>query len=159
MMNLPDGPIRALAPPLAGRYRAGRSLVITHQGGFMKRSVALLAALLVLAGALAAASQAQDAASDEGFVQLFNGKDLTGWQYKGSKESLEGKTATPDERVKVEDGVIVMQPKDNKGKGGIKDLNTVKSYPKNFHLRLEFRASEKSDSGVYVRGPQLQVRD
>src|SRR5262249_20100273 len=27
------------------------------------------------------------------------------------------------------------------------------------HLKLEFRASLKSDSGVYLRGPQLQVRD
>jgi hypothetical protein len=52
-----------------------------------------------------------------------------------------------------------MMAKDSKGKGGIRDLYTLKTYPKAFHLRLEFRASLKSDSGVYVRGPQLQVRD
>src|SRR6202022_2692340 len=28
-----------------------------------------------------------------------------------------------------------------------------------FNRKREFRASLKSDSGVYVRGPQLQVRD
>lgn len=122
----------------------------------MKGRVALLAALAVLAGALAGG---RADTSEDGFAELFNGKDLTGWQYKGSKENLEGKTATADERVKVEDGIIVMQPKDNKGKGGIKDLYTVKTFAKNFHLRVEFRASPKSDSGVYVRGPQLQVRD
>src|SRR5207248_588171 len=34
-----------------------------------------------------------------------------------------------------------------------------RKFPGEFHLRLEFRASLKADSGVYVRGPQLQVRD
>src|SRR5438270_3177115 len=52
-----------------------------------------------------------------------------------------------------------MLEKDKKGKGGIKDLYTAREYNKPFHLRLEFRASLKADSGVYVRGPQLQVRD
>jgi hypothetical protein len=96
---------------------------------------------------------------EEGFTSLFNGKDLTGWRYHNSKESLAGKTETPDGRMKVQDGVIVMMPKDNKGKGGIRNLWTLASYPRNFHLKLEFRAGLKADSGVYVRGPQLQVRD
>src|SRR5438270_9298679 len=52
-----------------------------------------------------------------------------------------------------------MLEKDKKGKGGIKDLYTAREYNKPFHLKLEFRASLKSDSGVYIRGPQLQVRD
>jgi uncharacterized protein YyaL (SSP411 family) len=100
-----------------------------------------------------------DFTPEEGFTSLFNGKDLTGWYYRGSKEDLEGKTQTADERIKVEGGVIVMMAKDNKGKGGIKDLYTIRKFPRGFHLRLEFRASLKADSGVYVRGPQLQVRD
>jgi hypothetical protein len=96
---------------------------------------------------------------EEGFTSLFNGKDLTGWYYRGSKEDLESKTETADGRIAVENGVIVMREKDSKGKGGIKDLYTIKSWPKAFHLKLEFRASLKADSGVYIRGPQLQVRD
>ena len=52
-----------------------------------------------------------------------------------------------------------MKEKDDKGRGGIKDLTTIETYAKSFHLKLEFQASLKSDSGVYVRGPQLQVRD
>ena len=91
-------------------------------------------------------------AGDDGFVSLFNGKDLTGWKYY--KEDLTGKTATADGRFTVKDGVIVAE----EGKG-IKDLYTVKDYNANFHLRLEFRAALKADSGVYVRGPQMQVRD
>src|SRR5262249_62079143 len=89
----------------------------------------------------------------------FNGKDLTGWTYKGHKGSLDGKTESPDGRVGVEGGVIVMRAKDSAGKGGIRVLQTARKFPRPFHLRLEFRASLKSDSGVYVRGPQLQVRD
>jgi hypothetical protein len=126
----------------------------------MKRILSLLAALaLVLVTTTANGRAEDDFKPEDGFESLFNGKDLTGWQYKGSKEKLDNQTATADERVKVEGGVIVMMPKDKDGKGGIKDLYTVKSFPKNFHLKVEFRASLKSDSGVYIRGPQLQVRD
>jgi len=91
---------------------------------------------------------------EDGFTSLFNGKDFTGWRYY--KETLDGRTETADKRFSVESGVIVAQV----GKG-IKDLFTVKEFPGNFHLKLEFRASLKSDSGVYLRssGHQLQVRD
>ena len=93
----------------------------------------------------------------DGFTPLFNGKDLSGWRY--GKDALDGKTETADQRFKVLDGVIVAMEKDAAGKGGIKDLNTVQEFDKDFQLKLEFRASAKSDSGVYIRGPQLQVRD
>ncbi len=95
---------------------------------------------------------AAEPTSEEGFRPLFNGRDLTGWSYNG--QSLEGKTQTPDGRFLVEDGAIVAA----EGKG-IKVLNTASNYDHEFQFRLEFRASLKSDSGVYVRGPQLQVRD
>jgi hypothetical protein len=119
----------------------------------------LLALALVALLAAGTAGREDEFRPEEGFTSLFNGKDLTGWRYKGSKENLEGKTSTEDGRIKVEGGVIVMMAKDNKGKGGIRDLYTLKDYAKPFHLKLEFRASLKADSGVYVRGPQLQVRD
>jgi len=127
----------------------------------MKRVVSLLGGVAVLAFLASAASGRadQDFKPEEGFTSLFNGKDLTGWFYRGSKEDLEGKTQTADGRIKVENGVIVMMPRDSKGKGGIKDLYTIRKFPNEFHLRLEFRAALKADSGVYVRGPQLQVRD
>ncbi len=112
----------------------------------MRRSAALVAMLT-----LAACSRGDNPA-EEGFRSLFNGRDLTGWTYSG--QSLDGKTQTPDGRFLVEDGIIVAA----EGKG-IKILNTAANYNEDFQLRLEFRASLKSDSGVYVRGPQLQVRD
>src|SRR3954453_19166042 len=132
------------------------------RGASMKRIPPLfaLAALLAALPATPRRTAADEGFKvEDGFTSLFNGKDLTGWEYKGSKENLEGKTSTNDERFTVKDGVIVAQPKDRNGKGGIKDLYTVKKFPTNFHLKLEFRAGPKADSGVYVRGPQLQVRD
>ena len=38
-------------------------------------------------------------------------------------------------------------------------LWTTKEFGQDFVLRLEFRAMPNADSGVYVRGPQLQCRD
>ncbi len=115
------------------------------------RNLCLLT-LLVVFGLAAMRAPAGD--TDPGFTSLFNGKDLTGWVYKGSKEDLTGKTETADKRFTVERGAIIAQ----EGKG-IKDLYTMKSFGSDFQLKLEFRAWPKADSGVYVRGPQLQVRD
>ena len=85
-------------------------------------------------------------------VALFNGKDLTGWRY--GKEDLAGKTETEDRRFAVRDGVIVAEDGE-----GTKSINTTRACDTNFRLTLQFRAGPKADSGVYVRGPQLQVRD
>jgi hypothetical protein len=115
---------------------------------------------MCLAVMLTAAARADDFKVEDGYTSLFNGKDLTGWKYPGMKgKALDGKTETPDGRIEVKDGVILVNEKDSAGKGGIKDLYTAEDFARDFHLKLEFRASLKSDSGVYLRGPQLQVRD
>jgi hypothetical protein len=36
---------------------------------------------------------------------------------------------------------------------------TAKEFPKDFLLTLEFRASKNADSGIFLRGTQLQCRD
>ena len=41
----------------------------------------------------------------------------------------------------------------------IQQLWTTREFPRNFVLQLEFRATPNADSGVFVRGPQLQCRD
>jgi hypothetical protein len=127
------------------------------------KRLAAIVLMLALASlpSLPAADQPKEQPKDEtGFVSLFNGKDLTGWRYTSTpKESLEGKTETPDGRFTVKNGVIVAEAKDKNMKGGIKDLYTLKDYNDPFILRMQFKASEKADSGVYVRGPQQQVRD
>jgi hypothetical protein len=35
----------------------------------------------------------------------------------------------------------------------------VEEFPKDFILKLEFRASVNADSGTFIRKPQLQCRD
>ncbi len=123
----------------------------------LRRLLLGLSAAVLAAGSL---SWAQDAKVEEGYTSHFNGKDLTGWTYKPApKVSLEGKTETPDGRFSVENGVIVAHAKDTKGKGGTTDLYTTKSFGKDFILKLQFRAAPRADSGVYIRGKQLQVRD
>lgn len=100
-------------------------------------------------------STAADFKPEKGYTSLFNGTDLTGWKIgKNGKEALDGKTQALKGRFEVKNGVIVV----NLGQG-IKDLYTVKDFNKDFHLKLEFRAAPRADSGVYIRGPQLQVRD
>jgi Domain of Unknown Function (DUF1080) len=129
----------------------------------MKRVRGRLAVLALVLATLTAVPQdlarAEKFELEPGFTSLYNGKDLSGWMYKGSKESLDGKTETSDERIVVKDGLIVMNEKDKAGKGGIKDLYTLNDYNKDFHLKLQFRAAPRADSGVYIRGKQLQVRD
>ncbi len=128
----------------------------------MRRSRRLI---LILAAALVCCFRAADLRSDEfkveeGYTPLFNGKDLTGWRYgKKGEGDLSGKAETPDGRFKIADGAIVALEKDSSGKGGIRDLYTLVEFDKDFHLKLEFRAGLKADSGVYIRGPQLQIRD
>jgi len=122
------------------------------------RSLAL--ALLLVLGTAGAEQAGDDFKVEPGYTLLFNGKDLSGWKYLPTpKEGLDGKTETADQRFSVQDGAIVAAAKDKAGKGGIKDLYTTRDFPNDFHLKLEFRAGEKADSGVYLRGKQLQVRD
>lgn len=130
-------------------------MVAAHESdskGIAMRNLLVVTVITILIPLVANRLTAGD--SGDGFISLFNGKDLSGWMYKGSQENLAGKTETADKRFAVENGAIVAR----EGKG-IKDLYALKSFDKDFQLKLEFRASLKSDSGVYVRGSQLQVRD
>ena len=51
--------------------------------------------------------------------------------------------------------VVTTPPEGSK----LAQLWTVREFPKDFTLRLEFRATPDADSGVFLRGPQLQCRD
>ena len=106
--------------------------------------------------ALLPAAPADEPKPEPGTVELFNGKDLTGWGYKNKDkfESFDGKTEASDKRYSVKDGILTVNP----GKGTAQ-LWTAEKFPKDFELRLEFRAAVNADSGLFVRGPQLQVRD
>jgi len=120
---------------------------------------------------------------EEGFESLFNGRDLTGWGYRPTTQAdrasaarwqasdpeaaawpfveapvtFEGLTVTPDGRFAVKGGRLVVTTPPEYRK--IQQLWTTREFPRSFVLKLEFRATPNADSGVYVRGPQLQCRD
>jgi hypothetical protein len=96
---------------------------------------------------------------DKDGVELFNGKDLTGWGYKdkeGKFESFDGKTDASDKRYTAKDGVLTV----NDGKG-LRQLWTSAKFSGDMQVTLEFRAGVNADSGLFLRNQpsQLQVRD
>ena len=115
----------------------------------------LLAAVAISLAPLAA--RADDFKVEPGFVLLFNGKDLTGWHYKDT-EPFDGKAESSDARYTAGNGILAVNPpKDAPRK--VQQMWTVREFPKDFVLRLEFRAAVNADSGIFLRQPQLQCRD
>jgi hypothetical protein len=116
-------------------------------------AVASAAAVVVLAAPANAAAQAAD--PPPGFRSLFNGRDLTGWGFRTNR--FDGQPASPDGRYVAKNGrlVVTTPPEGSR----IQQLWTTREFPTDFVLKLEFRATPNADSGVYVRGPQLQCRD
>ena len=96
------------------------------------------------------------AASSSDAVELYNGKDLSGWCYKSGDKvtNFDALKETPDKQFSAKDGVIVVN--DAEGKAA---LWTTREFTGDFELRFEFRAAVKADSGVFLKKPQLQVRD
>ena len=109
----------------------------------------------------------QDNKPPEGFVALFNGKDLTGW-----KGLLAGPNDNPAKRAKLtpadlgveqakadlrmrahwkaENGVMTFD-----GKGD--SLCTLKDYG-DFEMLVDWKIPPRGDSGIYLRGsPQVQI--
>jgi len=123
-------------------------------------------------------TEADSFVPEDGFVSLFNGRDLTGWGYqptpprKQPKEpkpdapvfveipeavSFDGQTVTPDGRYAAINGrLVVTTPAEGRR---IQQLWTTEEFGTDFELRLEFRATPNADSGVFIRKPQLQCRD
>lgn len=99
---------------------------------------------------------------ESGFESLFNGRDLTGWSFRDPKTfavegELAGKAASGDGRYVAKHGrLIVTTPPEGRR---IQQLWTVREFPGDFTLKLEFRATPNADSGVFLRKPQLQCRD
>lgn len=103
-----------------------------------------------------------DFTPEPGFVSLFNGKDLTGWGFRVQKTlekqaAFDGQTMSSDGRYVAKHGrIIVTTPPEGRR---VQQMWTTQEFPKNFVLKLEFRATPNADSGVFVRQPQLQCRD
>ncbi|MBW6536438.1 MAG: DUF1080 domain-containing protein [Mariniphaga sp.] len=104
---------------------------------------------------------------EEGFVSMFNGKNLDGWQgmlldgnpIKIARMSDAERTKAQEEANKkmfenwsVKDGQIVFN-----GHGA--NLVSVKNY-KDFELIVDWKITREGDSGIYLRGtPQVQIWD
>lgn len=94
-------------------------------------------------------------ALEPGFVSLFNGRDLTGWGYRTN--NFDGKATSSEGRYVAKNGrLIVTTPPEG---SRIAQLWTTQKFPKDFTLKLEFRATPNADSGIFIRQPQLQCRD
>jgi HEAT repeat protein len=103
--------------------------------------------------------------ADEGFVTMFNGKDLSGWQglvenpiarSKMKRTELERKQAEANVMVpanwSVQDGYILFNGRGN-------NLCSVKEYG-DFEMLVDWKITKDGDSGIYLRGsPQVQIWD
>ncbi|EON77666.1 putative secreted glycosyl hydrolase [Lunatimonas lonarensis] len=90
----------------------------------MKRNLFMAFAVLMMMGC---------AASDE--IELFNGKDLSGWQIYGT------------EKWYVENGVLVSESGPDAEYGY---LGTTENY-KDFELTAEFKQDQDGNSGIFFR--------
>ncbi|MDF1575409.1 MAG: DUF1080 domain-containing protein [Bacteroidales bacterium] len=102
---------------------------------------------------------------ETGFVSLFNGTDLSGWQGLAadplkkaglSAEELKKLQEEANENLKknwsVKDHCIVFN-----GEGS--NLCSIKDY-ESFEMIVDWRITRKGDSGIYLRGsPQVQIWD
>ena len=112
---------------------------------------------LVLAGvALIVGCSTFGTNDEEGFVPLFNGKDLSGW---------EGAT---DTYCVSPEGYLTCTQQDGKGESGSKNLWTAKDYA-NFTIRFDVKLPPNANNGLGIRcrpdgwcsreGMELQLLD
>ncbi|MCC6287514.1 MAG: DUF1080 domain-containing protein [Chitinophagaceae bacterium] len=101
----------------------------------------------------------------EGFVPLFNGKDLTGW--KGlvadpvKRAKMDAKTLVKEQKKaddimregwSVKDGLLIFNGHGN-------NLCTEKKYG-DFEMYVDWKITKDGDAGIYLRGtPQVQIWD
>lgn len=128
-------------------------LLHPNEAGYQKWAAALRPVLATLG---LTETEPDSFQPEPGFVSLFNGKDLTGWKYKDGP-AFDGQARSSDQRYFARNGrLIVTTPSEGRK---IAALWTVREFPNDFTLRLEFRATPNADSGVFLREPQLQCRD
>jgi Domain of Unknown Function (DUF1080) len=131
----------------------------------MRKAIAALcvvACLVVVAAPVPA--EDKDAGPPPGFVALFNGKDLTGWQ--GVIDVKTRARLSPEELAKKQEEVNAkVLPHWTVADGGLHydgkgdSLQTAKDYG-NFELLVDWKIQKAGDSGIYLRGnPQVQIWD
>lgn len=104
----------------------------------------------------------------EGFVPIFNGKDLSGWQglvgnpvsrAEMSPEKLEREQVIADKKMNkiwfAKDGCICFN-----GEGVESDNLCTKRGYRDFEMLVDWKIDKNGDSGIYLRGaPQVQIWD
>ena len=120
---------------------------------------------------------------ETGYSSLFNGMDLTGWGFRPSSEAdkkasarwrkndpnappwpilteavdFTGKSRSTNGRYVAKSGrLVVTSPPEGRK---IQQIWTNQEFSNDFVLKLEFRATPNADSGIFLRGKQLQCRD
>ncbi len=133
--------------------------------------------------ALSFAQEVAKTAAEPGFERLFNSKDLTGWGLRRTTDeqlasrkswqdkdsnappwpvvtedlSFDDKASSDDGRFVAKDGsLVVTSPPEGRK---VQMLYAKREFSSDFVLKLEFRAAHNADSGVFIRGLQLQCRD
>ena len=127
------------------------------------RNLTVVATMVAICASVAVfAADKPNPKNESGFVNLYNGKDLTGWGYRDKDgkilETFDGKKEASDGRYTAKHGILVVNQYEA-GKPRLRQLYTTREFPRNFHLKIEFRAAVNADSGIFLRGPQLQCRD
>lgn len=134
-------------------------LLHPNKSGYAKWAASLTPILATL-GFLE--TEPDDFNMEDGYVSLFNGKDLTGWGYRQKKSlaltgHFDGKTSSSENRYRaINSRLVVSTPPEGRK---LAQLWTTKDFAGDFTLKLEFRATPNADSGVFLRGRQLQCRD
>jgi len=82
-------------------------------------------------------------ADDDGFFQLFNGRDLTGW------------ITGPDNAWVIENGVVTLK-RTMDGREHNSDYLWTKETYGDFILDLEFKIPERANSGIFLRTSDLK---
>jgi len=142
-------------------------MFIGSRHGLFRLALVSIGCLASPMAAFAAFAEEAPTRPPEGFVVLFNGKDLSGWHGLGHFDPRQLAKMSPEDRTKkrdvdnanmrkhwrVENGEIVSD-----GHGVF--LTTDKDYG-DFELHLEWKMMARNgDSGVYLRGcPQVQIWD
>jgi hypothetical protein len=110
----------------------------------------ILLQIPLVAALLAVPARAADKPSDDGFVPIFNGRDLTGWKVSAKTGHSRASKNTTGGKWVVEDGAMVGS-QDVPGNGGI--ILTEKQYG-DFEVALEMKNDFGPDSGLFLRSTE-----
>jgi hypothetical protein len=102
---------------------------------------------------IVSAARSDDFKPEDGFVLLFNGKDLTGWKTEKG-ESLDEKSEAYNGRFKAADGLLTLDPK---VKGDVK-IFTAGEFGKDVHIKFDFRPGPGCNNDLFLRGLKFDLK-